>query len=122
MKMWGRKQMPKIKRRKNIDDQTIKIVFDVDMVEALIKYMRCEYITSPQRLSVYKLLEVLDFKQYQYNQDILDRLNLLKALSQGICEEHIIDDSVLMSYIREKLDDADTIIDSVNFKKNQITD
>ena len=32
--------MPKIKRRKNIDDQTIKIVFDVDMVEALIKYMR----------------------------------------------------------------------------------
>ncbi len=115
--------MPKvIRKRKNIDDQTIKIVFDVDMVEALIKYMRCEYTTSPQKLAVYRLLEVLDFKQYQYNQDILDRLNLLKILSQGVCENHINDDSVLMSYIREKLDDADQIIKSVNFEKNQITD
>lgn len=115
--------MPKaIRKRKNVDDQTIKIVFDVDMVEALIKYMRCEYTTSPQRLAVYRLLEVLDFKQYQYNQDILDRLNLLKVLSQGICEDHISDDSVLMSYIREKLDGADEIIKSVNFEKNQITD
>lgn len=111
-----------IRKRKNVDDQTIKIVFDVDMIEALIKYMRCEYITSPQRLSVYKLLEVLDFTQYQYNQDILDRLNLLKILSQGVCEEHINDDNVLMSYIREKLDGADEIIKSVNFEKNQITD
>lgn len=115
--------MPKmIRKRKNVDDQTIKIVFDVDMVEALIKYMRCEYTSSPQRLAVHKLLEVLDFKQYQYNQDILDRLNLLKVLTQGVCEDHISDDNVLMSYIREKLDDADNIIKSVNFEKNQITD
>lgn len=115
--------MPKmIRKRKNIDDQTIKIVFDIDMVEALIKYMRCEYTTSPQKLAVYKLLDVLDFKQYQYNQDILDRLNLLKVLTQGICENHIIDDSVLMSFIRENLDGADEIIKSLNFEKNQITD
>ena len=115
--------MPKmIRKRKTIDDQTIKIVFDIDMVEALIKYMRCEYTTSPQKLAVYKLLDVLDFKQYQYNQDILDRLNLLKVLTKGICENHIIDDSVLMSFIRENLDGADEIIKSLNFEKNQITD
>lgn len=115
--------MPKmIKKRKNIDDQTIKIVFDVDMVEALIKYMRCDCVTSPQKLAVFKLLEILDFKQYQYNQDILDRLNLLKVLSQGICEERINDENILKSYIREKLEDADIIIASVNFEKNQITD
>lgn len=113
--------MPKmIKKRKSVDDQTIKIVFDIDMVEALIKYIRCEYVTQPQKMAVYRLMKMLDFTQYQYNQDILDRLNLLKVTTEGICQNHIYDDSVLISYIRENLDNADEIIDSVNFKPNQI--
>lgn len=115
--------MPKmIRKRKTAEDQAIKIVFDVDMVEALIKYMRCEYITQPQRMAVHRLMNILDFTQYQYNQDILDRLSLLKILAQGMCEDHIYDDSVMMSYIRERLEGAEDIINSVNFKKNQIND
>ena len=115
--------MPKmIKKRKNIDDQTIKIAFDIDMVEALIKYVRCQYVTQPQKMAVFNLLKILDFAQYQYNQDILDRLNLLKTLTKGMCEEHIYDENILLSYIRENLDQADDIIASVNFEINQITD
>lgn len=113
--------MPKmIRKRKNIDDQSIKIVFDVDMVEALIKYIRCDHVSQPQKMAVCKLMDILDFNQYQYNQDILDRLRLLKVTSKGICEEHIVDESILLSYIRNELENADDIIKSVDFEKNKI--
>lgn len=113
--------MPKmIKKRKSKDSESVKIVFDIEMVEALIKYMRCEYVTQVQKMAVHRLMGLLDFTQYNYNQDILDRLNLLKVLAQGMCEDHIYDDSVLMSYIREKLDNAEEIIQAINFEKNQI--
>jgi hypothetical protein len=115
--------MPKmIRKRKSVDDQSIKIVFDVEMVEALIKYVRCEYVSPPQISAVYDLLKVLDFNQYSYNQDILDRLKLLKAVCKGICENHIRDDSVLLSFIREELEGADEIIANINFEKNQLID
>lgn len=121
--MIGGNRMPKmIKKRKSRDDQSIKIVFDVDMVEALIKYVRCENVSQPQISAVYRLISLLDFSQYAYNQDLLDRLKLLKVVCQAICESHIRDDSVLFTYIREHLDGADDTINNLNFEKNQLID
>lgn len=116
--------MPKmIKKRRDVEDsKLIKIAFDVDMLNAIIKYMRCEYVSKVQINSLYKLMKQLDFKQYAYTQDILNRLSLIKVTCKAICDEHISDDSILMTYIREHLDDADEIVSQVNFQKNQITD
>ena len=100
--------MPKmIKKRKDIENQKVNIVFDIDMVNALIKYVRCEYVPQPQITALHKLLKQLDFTQYRYNQDILDRLNLISTVCTGICEEHIKDDSVLTMYVKEHLDNAE---------------
>lgn len=115
------KMIKKIKKRKSEDNKTIKLVFDIDMVEALIKYMRCEYVTDQQKNEINKLIKFLNLNEYMSEQDILDRLILLKTLSIGICEENLKDESVLMSYIREHLDDADLIISNINFKKNQLS-
>lgn len=115
--------MPKmIKKRKDIENQKVNIVFDIDMVNALIKYVRCEYVPQPQITALHKLLKQLDFTQYRYNQDILDRLNLISTVCTGICEEHIKDDSVLTMYVKEHLDNAEEIIGNVNFQKNQLVD
>ena len=113
-----------IKKRKasNEDSQKINIVFDVEMLDALIKYIRCEYVTQPQKVQVSRLLSFVDKSKYAYNQDILDRIDLLTVACKGICEEHITDDSVLMTFIRENYDSADEVINNVNFEKNQITD
>lgn len=113
-----------IRKRKgeNENAQKIKIVFDVDMLNALIKYIRCDYVTQPQKSGVYKLIKLLDFGQYSYNQDILERLELLKVTCQAICEEHITDDSVLMTYIKENYDGAEDILNNVEFDRNLITD
>lgn len=115
--------MPKmIKKRRDVEDKLIKITFDIDMLNALIKYIRCEYVSQAQVNALYKLIKQLDFNQYVYNQDILNRLQLIKTTCQAICDEHIVDDSILMTYIREHLEDADEILGQVNFERNQITD
>lgn len=115
--------MPKmIKKRKDVQSDAIKMSFDIGMVEALIKYVRCDNVTQPQKSALYKLLKQLDFSQYNYNQDILDRLKLLKVTCEGVCEKHIKDDSVLKSFISENLENSSEIIGQVNFEKNQLMD
>lgn len=115
--------MPKmIKKRKGVDDGHIKMQFDVGMVDALIKYTRCDFVSQPQKSALLKLLNQLDFSQYNYNPDILDRLKLLQVTCKGICENHIRDESVLRTYILENLENAQDIIDQVNFEKNQLID
>ena len=70
--------MPKVVRKRKTTASTdqISMVFDIEMVDALIKYVRCDQVSQPQVSALYKLLQQLDFSQYNYNQDILDRLNL----------------------------------------------
>lgn len=115
--------MPKmIKKRQDLQPKGIQMTFDIDMLNALIKYVRCENVSQRQIASLHKLLNQLDFSQYSYNQDILDRLKLIHTITKGICEEHLRDDSVLLMYVKEHLEDADEIIKRVDFEKNQIVD
>lgn len=112
--------MPKMIKSRKSKDEGIKIVFDIEMIEAFIKYVRCEWVSQSQVSQLHSLLKQLDFNQYQYNQDILDRLQLLRITCQGICEAHIQDESVLLSYIRENLMGADDTIAVLDFRKNQL--
>lgn len=115
--------MPKmIKKRAELQDNKIKMTFDVAMVDALIKYLRCDYVTPVQISMVYKLLKQLDFDQYTYNQDILDRLNLLKVMCEAICDENIKDESMLKTYISEHLQNASDILSQIVFDRNLLTD
>ena len=111
-----------IKKRKSLQDNNVKMVFDIDMVDALIKYVRCEYVSQPQVDTLLKLLKQLDFNQYNYNQDILDRLKLLKTTCEAMCENHIKDDSMLKTYVNENLENAEDIFKQVNYEKNQLID
>lgn len=115
--------MPKmIKKRAELEDNKIKMTFDIAMVDALIKYVRCEHVSPIQISLLYKLLKQLDFDQYTYNQDILDRLNLLKIMCQAICDDNIKDDSMLKTYIMEHLVNASEILSQVVFDRNLLTD
>ena len=92
------------------------------MLDALIKYMRCEFVSQQQKVTLHRLLEKLDYSQYGYNTDIYDRLMLLKVCCEAMCEHHIKDEAVLITYIKGKLDNAEEIMDAVNFEVNQLTD
>ena len=114
--------MPKmIKKRQSLENKSVSMTFDVEMMDALIKYVRCEWVLQPQVSILYKLITQLNFDDYKYNPDILDRLKLLKVISKGISEDRITDDSVLKMFIRENLEDAEDILGKVNFEKNQLS-
>ena len=100
----------------------VKMSFDIPMLDALIKYMRCEFVSQQQKVTLHRLLEKLDYSQYGYNTDIYDRLMLLKVCCEAMCEHHIKDEAVLITYIKGKLDNAEEIMDAVNFEVNQLTD
>lgn len=115
--------MPKmIKKREEFQDDKVKMTFDVAMVDALIKYIRCDCVTPVQISLLYKLLKQLDFDQYTYNQDILDRLTLLKTTCEAICDQNIKDESMLKTYISEHLPNASDILSQVVFDRNTLTE
>lgn len=114
--------MPKmIKKRQSLENKSVSMTFDIEMLDALIKYVRCEWVLQPQVSVLYKLITQLNFDEYKYNPDILDRLKLLKVVSKGISEDRITDESVLKMFIRENLEDAEDILGKVNFEKNQLS-
>lgn len=108
-----------IKKRKELQD-TINVTFDISMVDALIKYIRCGDVARSQITQLYKLMKRIDLHQYEYNPDILDRLKLIKTLCMGICDHDIRDESVLMTYLYEHLDIAEDVLKQVNFEKDQL--
>lgn len=114
--------MPKmIKKRQSLENKSVSMNFDIEMLDALIKYVRCEWVLQPQVSNLYKLISQLNFDDYKYNPDILDRLKLLKVVTKGLSEDRIKDDSVLKMFIRENLEDAEDILGKVNFEKNQLS-
>ncbi len=114
--------MPKkITKRKSIEEKQITITFDVDMMNALIKYVRCDSVSQYQVSALYKLLKQIDFNNYLYSPDIFDRLKFLSVVCEAICDANIHDENVLQSFLSSHLDNYEEIISQVEFEKNLLT-
>lgn len=118
----GKNDMPKkITKRKSIEEKQITITFDVDMMNALIKYVRCDSVSQYQVSALYKLLKQIDFNNYLYSPDIFDRLKFLSVVCEAICDANIHDENVLQSFLSSHLDNYEEIISQVEFEKNLLT-
>lgn len=114
--------MPKkITKRKSVEDRQVTITFDIDMVNALIKYTRCDSVSQYQVAALHKLLKQLDFGQYVYNPDILDRLRFLNVTCEAICDANIQDENVMQTYLASHLENYDIIFPQVEFDKNLLS-
>jgi hypothetical protein len=110
--------MPKIAKRQ--DSVGIKMTFDVPMLNALIKYIRCEYISQASLLNLFRLLKQLNLENYNYNPDIKDRLELLTVACEALLDNEIKDESVLLTYICQKKPDLKDLVMEVGLTKNQL--
>ena len=111
-----------ITKRKNLKNDGIIMPFDIPLLDGYIKYARCEYVSKPQLASLQRLLKSIDINQYSYNIDIYERLALLSCMCEAYVDKHISDDSILLSYLNENLNNAKDIIKNINFEKNQLND
>lgn len=116
--------MPKIiKPRKRLEEEKkIKIVFDIDMLDAMVKFLRCDRASYVQKNSIYKLITSVSAASYDYNIDLKDRIEFVQALSKAICEEHLIDDSAILNYCKEKFSGTEELLKNIDFEKNKLND
>ena len=69
--------MPRVKKRNSTPSNKIKVKFDVDLLNTLIKYVRCEYVGQTALSQLRKFIKYLDIDSYEYEEAIYPRLKTL---------------------------------------------
>ena len=85
--------MPKVKRRNSTPSDKIKVKFDVELLDSLVKYIRCEYVSTSSLSQLRKFIKYVDIDAYEYEDAIYPRLKTLDILTRIISEEGIRDES-----------------------------
>lgn len=115
--------MPVVRRRssKGTNDGLIKINFDVGILESLLKYIRCEYVSTSDMSTLRKFMNYIDVEGYSYDSAIYPRVKTLDTLTRAIVKEGIQDENLLRSYLTEQYPDGLIVLDQVGFARNQLS-
>ena len=62
--------MPKVKKRNSASNGKVKIKFDVPLLNSLIKYIRCEYVSQSSLSQLRKFICFVDIDSYEYEDAI----------------------------------------------------
>ena len=113
--------MPKVKRRNSTPSDKIKVKFDVELLNSLIKYLRCEYVSQRCLSQLRKFIKYVDIDAYEYEEAIYPRLKTLDILTRIISEEGIRDENLIRTYLNDEYSNGLSVIDQVGFEKNQLS-
>lgn len=112
--------MPTIKKR-NSTPNKIKVKFDVPLLNSLIKYIRCEYVSQSSLSQLRKFMRFIDIDSYEYEEAIYPRLKTLDILIKAIIDDGIRDESLLRSYLEDQYPTGIQIIEQIGFDRNQLS-
>lgn len=114
--------MPRVKRRSDkMASEKIKVQFDAPLLDTLIKYIRCEYVSNTNLNKLRRFISFLDLDAYQYEDAIYPRLKMLNTLLAGIIDESLTDPALLRTYALEHCSEERAVLDMVSLDKNQLT-
>lgn len=113
--------MPTIKKRNSTPTDKIKIKFDVPLLNSLIKYIRCEYVSQSSLSQLRKFMKFVDIDSYEYEEAIYPRLKTLDILMKAIIDDGIRDESLLRSYLEDQYPNGIQMIEQVGFDHNQLS-
>lgn len=113
--------MPTIKKRNSTPTDKIKIKFDVPLLNSLIKYLRCEYVSQSSLSQLRKFMKFVDIDSYEYEEAIYPRLKTLDILTKAIIDDGIRDESLLRSYLEDQYPTGIQIIEQIGFDRNQLS-
>lgn len=114
--------MPAVKRRAtSTNTDKIKVNFDVALLDSLLKYIRCEYVSTTNLTMLRRFVTYLNIEAYQYDNAIYPRVKLLDILTQAIVNENIQDENILRSYVQENFPEGIGVIEQVGLSRNQLS-
>lgn len=100
------------------NEEKVQIVFDVGTLNAILKYIRCEYVSHSSIYRLNKLFKVIDISKYSV--DIKLRLMLIDTISSLMCLENIKDIDIIEGKISEN-PELYQLYKSLNLKANQLS-
>ena len=100
------------------NEEKVQIVFDVGTLNAILKYIRCEYVSHSSIYRLNKLFKVIDISKYSV--DIKLRLMLIDTISSLMCLENIKDIDIIEGKISEN-QELYQLYKSLNLKANQLS-
>lgn len=110
-----------VKKRKTVQQPGLKINFDIAMLNAIIKFIRCEFVSRVSLSNLQKLMNSLDMTTYNYSPEIKDRITLIKLLCEAVIDNNIKDDSVLELFLSERDKDMYDLAINLGIEKNTLT-
>ena len=90
--------MAKFKKRET-SENGISIKFDVSILDMLVKYSLCEYITKMNLTNLSKLMNSVDIGSYKYNNALYDRVKLLRYICDAQLVHNMNDVGMIQAYI-----------------------
>ena len=96
----------RVKNKAGVAEDKVKIKFDVPLLNSLLKYVRCEYVSQSSIWNLNRFMGFIDVDAYQYETAIYQRLRLIQTLIDGINKEGISNEDLLQNYIIEHYQDG----------------
>jgi len=114
--------MPKVRHPK--DEEKVVIKFDIPTLNMLIKYSLCDNdVTKTQMGNLQKFINFLDFDAYRYNQEVVDRLFLLKDVCNAKLDHNMKNPEMVHAFISKEnpeLLEEKGLVDSIGLEPNSL--
>ena len=115
--------MSKVITRKSSSQLTsgkVKFNFDVQMLNALIQYIRCEYIARSDLYNLQKLFSYTEADLYQREVPIYTRLCTIQSILKSMIELNLENDDLIRSQLKQDFEPGIEIVDDIGFEKNKL--
>lgn len=108
--------------KKRIPDKPkAMITFDVGILNVFMKYCLCDFVTKSQIQTLYKLMKEIDPEAYNTDNDIRDRIIIVKNMTEAMVERNIKDLDLLKTYVATKSGDSAIVLGKVSLDRNLIS-
>lgn len=110
--------MAKMIKKRNPDPSKIKLPFDVQTLNSLLKYILCDYVSGQRLQNLNRLLKNVDILDYAYQTDVYIRLRALIEATKNIVENGYHDPNILYTTVTDDFPDAGPVLLNLGWGKN----
>ncbi len=98
----------------------VKFNFDVQMLNALIKYTQCDYIAKSDLYNLQKLLNYTDSELYNRELPIYSRLEVLKSILHSMISIGLSNEDLIRNELKKNFEPGIEVLNDVGLSKNTL--